>query len=150
MTGIAMVESTYQQFRLFNRYDITELWPNEPLGGGGSHVGLMQIDMKLGYPRSCFWDWRKNAMNGTALFREKLQDARRIVRKIRNANSGLRELTPQELENMALVLYRMGGADPKKQYYRVNKSVSPPVWVENVQGNPKGVAYAKRVRQECH
>jgi hypothetical protein len=105
MTGIAMVESTYQQFRLFNRYDITELWPNEPLGGGGSHVGLMMIDIRE-HAKKCYWDWKENAKAGVNFFVSvKLSNARRNMKKIQRKNPGLRDLTPGELESMALLLY---------------------------------------------
>ncbi len=153
MTGIAMVESTYQQFRHFTRYDIAEYWPNEPFGQGGSHVGLMMIDIK-NHAKKCFWNWKENAEAGVNFFvSEKISKARQNMKKIQRQNPGLRDLTPVELEKMALVLYRglpRKAVEPKDrslqyQYFRVNKSVSPPSWVRNIENNPVGVTYADTV-----
>lgn len=154
MTGIADEESTYQQFHPVFRYGLgfKEWWPKEA-NQHGSYVGLMQINMDLkqeSYPRKCFWDWRANAQHGTDHFRTKLKVAKRLMKSIQSKHPGLRDLTAAELENMGLVLYGPAASgDRSKQYYRVDKSVSPPVWVENTQGNPKGVAYAKRVHRKC-
>jgi hypothetical protein len=157
MTGIAEMESIYQQFANRSLYGISALWPYESLQDGGSHVGLMQMPLSM----SMAWDWLANTSGGVNLFRQKLASAKRVEQRIRRSFSGLRALNPQEEENMALVLYGPYAPTTAKltgQYY-VPQCVGGVAnghqckdgmwdWVVNVEGNPLGVQYADSVRSK--
>ena len=177
LTGIAMKESSYKQFTVIPKYDITARWPIESAQDGGSHIGLMQVETT--YERA--WDWLKNTDDGATLFiREKLPAATRNERRIRNGSSssgvfghpGLRKLTEEELENMAVLNYGQftpGTADVPaatlaeklaKQYYipvckngtvvqQRNDLICQSgtwEWTINSDGNPLGVDYVDKVR----
>lgn len=175
LTGIAMRESSYAQFKDVSKYGQTVRWPNES-DDGGSHIGLMQVVTT--YERA--WDWHANTEYAARLFtREKLPAARRNENAIRRGEQrnnvagrpGLRELTDTEREMMALVLYgpfAPGGPNVPvanraeqlaKQYYVpvcqggvVTQQRNDLVcegglweWIPNVAGNPAGVDYADDV-----
>lgn len=147
MTGIAQVESSYLQFRTRTLYGRSDLWPTESFDGG-SHMGLMQMPITMAHA----WNWETNTADGVDLFQEKLRAAHRIMRRIINANHGLRQLTGVELENMALVLYGPNAsADLGSQYYAPAPTPTGGVdWVVNTAGNAGGVTYANNCRGSMH
>jgi hypothetical protein len=120
MTGIAMKESGYTQFRtppegnpdlwnLTDKYGIPAKWPTESFDGG-SHIGLMMVEVSA----LRAWDWLVNTQDGVNLFvNEKLPTATSNMNRIIDgspkdkvkAHPGLLPLTGVQLENMALVLY---------------------------------------------
>jgi len=143
MTGIAMQESSYMQFRSFTLYDRSDKWPNES-DDGGSHIGLMMVVPNL---RKA-WDWFNNTKEGATLFvDQKLAFSRTYVnRKISEQNKvgiTLRNLTPVEHENNALVFYGPF-ASATEHYYELNSEGTD--WIINTVGNPGGVGYANSVR----
>jgi hypothetical protein len=141
MTGIAYKESTYRQFGVATLYGTQARWPLEGLSDGGSHIGLMMVEVT--FQRA--WDWLVNTADGVAVFQDKLATAGRLETNIRNANPGLRALTATELEDMALVLYGpYAMAGHTNQYYLA--SGSPVDWIVNTANNPNGVTYANYVR----
>jgi hypothetical protein len=142
LTGIASVESSYQQFSPATLYGYSANWPKESYDGG-SHVGLMQMPTSTQHA----WDWLVNASDAAALFSDKLAAATRIERRIRKLYHGLHHLTDVEIENMALVLYGpYASADLTQQYYAVEQVGRKWAWVVNTAGNPDGIAYADNCR----
>lgn len=145
LTGIAMVESTYSQFRTRTLFGQSALWPYESYDGG-SHVGLMQMPIS----QSDAWGWKQNISDGANLFSQKIAMAKSKQATIRLLHL-LNEppmLTPVQLENMALVLYGPNAsAALNEQYYVVVVTNGVASWVVNTAGNPDGVAYADLVRQ---
>ena len=152
MTGIAMKESSYQQFISKTKYSKTALWPYESLADGGSHVGLMQVgtappNTTVVQGELNAWDWVQNTVFAVNLFQQKLSSARNLESSIRKQYKGLRALTGTELENMALTLY---GDHPSgqlnMQYYWVSQLADGSyAWIVNTANNPLGVAYAQDV-----
>lgn len=140
MTGLAMAESSYQQFRDFTLFERDDKWPNESKKDGGSHIGLMMV---VTTPLRA-WDWLINTGFGVDFFvNEKLATSRRIVNKFREDRPSLRDLTPVEHENNALIFYGpFGGGGP---YYVPNADGTD--WVINTAGNKAGVDYANSVRE---
>ncbi len=142
MTGIAEVESTYQQFEVRTLYKYNGYWPTESHQDGGSHIGLMMVDTSLALKNA--WSWRENTAEGVSEFvNDKLAAAGRVINKIIKSHPGLRKLSGAELENVALVFYGPYGA--KGPYYAPAPTGSGWVWVKNP-ANPNGVAYADSVR----
>jgi hypothetical protein len=161
LTGIAQQESSYQQFGREAKTPVTIVvnqdcpgisdarWPKES-DDGGSHIGLMQVPTTNGDA----WDWMQNTQTGRNIFvNDKLAAARKNAARIQREHPGLRDLSPVELENMAVLLY--GPFAPKgslrvklsKQYYIVeNNSSGKPIWVKNTVNNPEGVRYADMCR----
>jgi len=141
LTGIAYKESTYYQFfPTATLYGKQGRWPYESYDGG-SHIGLMMVPIT--FDRA--WDWYVNTTDGAAVFQDKLATASRLETSIRNANPGLRALTPTELENMALVLYGpFAAAGNTNQYYIA--AGSPVDWIINTANNQNGVDYADFIR----
>lgn len=171
MTGIAMIESSYMQFYKHN-FNYPDLWMprvSDDSGDGiwgnendGSHVGLMQMDIRRGYVSDGerwqrAWDWLINTQEGVNFFKnEKIRLAKAMERKIikdflnKNPDLGaedIEQLNAVGVENMALVLYGPHAAYGKidKQYYILVRENEKGVWKENTNGNPEGIAYAKKV-----
>ncbi|MGC1730590.1 MAG: choice-of-anchor tandem repeat GloVer-containing protein [Steroidobacteraceae bacterium] len=146
LTGIAEVESSYEQFDgTETKYGYTGYWPNESKADGGSHIGLMMV------PTTALeaWDWLDNTSNGASLFQQKLAAAGRNATRIIAQNPGLPNLTPVQLENMALLLY--GPFAPtthqlKNQYYIPATVGGVLTWIVNTANNPSGVTYANSCR----
>lgn len=139
MTGIAMKESSYSQFRtplesnpdLFNLYatfQIAAKWPYESYDGG-SHIGLMMVPTT----GPLAWDWLQDtndAVNSAdhGFVAMKLPRAQTIMNWMINgsrqnnvpAHPGLPSFSSPsvELENMALILYGpFASSDWTMQYY---------------------------------
>jgi hypothetical protein len=148
LTGIAMRESTYQQFDgTETLYGVTGYWPNESKSDKGSHIGLMMVPTTAAEA----WDWTKNTSKGAHIFHEKLSAAKRNANRIISANPGLPALTPVQLENMALLLYSPYAPNTNKlnnQYYIPDTTGKTPVWVVNTANNPNGVAYVDSCRAD--
>lgn len=144
MTGIAALESDYQQFQRLTLFDVLALWPTEG-SDGGAQIGLMQVPNN----QARAWDWLANTQDGVDLFVGKLEVARRIEDGLLRRHEGLRELTDVERENMALVLYGPYASNaPSRQYYvPVRNADRQWDWEVNIDGNPDGVAYADSIRQ---
>jgi len=143
MTGIAMQESSYMQFRNFTLFNRADKWPNESYDGG-SHIGLMMVVPNL----TRAWNWFNNTNEGVNLFvNQKLAFSRTYVnRKILEQSKigiTLRDLTPVEHENNALVFYGPF-ASATEHYYELNSQGTD--WIINTTGNPSGVQYANSVR----
>jgi hypothetical protein len=172
MTGICMVESTYQQFRKRQLYGIYELWPNEskdslihkdknPPPKDGSHVGLMSVQttksacQKKGVDKcnAWAWNWLENTEEGVRFFVfEKLRNiALSNEQKIIKKHPGLRALTTLERENMALALYGpgAGGEDLEMQYYIAKRITRNGIqiwdWEEN-KNNLEAKQYVQMIR----
>jgi hypothetical protein len=147
LTGIAQVESSYRQFTQMNLYGASARWPYESYDGG-SHIGLMQVETKLGM--DYVWDWTVNTREGHRVFvADKLPPAGRNAAKIMAAHPGLPPPTGKQLEDIALVYYGEHGSDElDQQYYTVGADpvTGLPTWVVNTAGNPLGVAYANKIR----
>lgn len=142
LTGIAMKESNYRQFSNRTLFGYTGNWPTESYDGG-SHMGLMQVPITM----ADSWDWQTNTSTGAGIFKDKIQTASRIERRIRNNYHGLRHLTDVEIENMALVLYGpFASANLNMQYYIPQVNGNTAIWIINTANNPQGVAYADDVR----
>jgi hypothetical protein len=146
-TGISQVESTYRQFAVITLYNRADRWPTESFDGG-SHIGLMQMPVAM----EVAWNWESNTRDGVSLFEEKVRTAHRLMRRIIQANRGLRQLTGVELENMGLVLYGPhASGDLSRQYYAPAPTPGGGVdWVVNTAGNAAGVAYADNCRGSMH
>lgn len=143
MTGIAEVESTYLQFVHRVLYGISADWPVESYDGG-SHIGLMQMPTRS---MGVAFDWLSNTKAGVNLFGNKIVSAQNLMNRIVAQHSGLRVLSPTELENMALVLYGpYASASLSKQYYVPVQQNGVWVWIVNTSGNANGVMYADDVR----
>jgi len=136
LTGIAMLESNYQQFVTRELYGTSGYWPNESYDRG-SHVGLMQMPNGMGDA----FDWTQNTADGASLFQQKISVAQSVVSGYRANCSGLPGLTAQQLENDALVYYGPYGASGP--YYVPNSGCSG--WNVNP-NNSNGVTYANSVR----
>lgn len=171
MAGLAMKESSYMQFTEVylagpNRgqpvilYGRNDKWPNESYDGG-SHIGLMMIDMAREPIKERAWNWLNNTDYGVKFFSgEKRSMALNWEKKIKTEartlyNCQLRNLTEVERENMTLVLYGEGAMNALTgQYYyyqaTTNKGKTTCDWIENTQGNETGVKYAKAVRTFCN
>jgi hypothetical protein len=167
MTGIAEVESTYQQFysRLLFNWG-TALWPNESRADGGSHMGLMMdciVSRKdCGNAASTWqaieWNWQTNLTNGTALFTGyDLGAASRNEARMRRSVDGLGPLTPSQLEDMAVGNYgQFSSGEITRQVYIpscMGGTVDGKkcdggkwVWIYNTANNPDEVAYVMKVR----
>jgi hypothetical protein len=144
LTGIAQTESTYRQFATSTLFGISAMWPVESFDGG-SHIGLMQ--MPTAENPEFAWSWPVNAESAARLFGDKLATAGRLERRIIQANNGLRALSAEERENMALCLYGPGAmAGLDNQYYRAATTPTGPVWVVNTDNNATCVNYANTVR----
>jgi len=77
MTGIAMQESSYMQFRNFTLFNRADKWPNESYDGG-SHIGLMMVVPNL----TRAWNWFNNTNEGVNLFvNQKLAFSRTYVNR---------------------------------------------------------------------
>lgn len=153
MIGVADVESSYEQFSEINLYGRQDLWPKESYDGG-SHIGLMQVEITM----ENAWDWLKNIKYGINLFeKQKVPLARIWERRIKEDarekyKCHLRNLTNEELENIALVCYSPYASDKLfKQYYYYNVTQDEEgnkicEWIVNNDGNPSGVEYVNKVR----
>jgi hypothetical protein len=143
MTGIAVRESSYQQFTMSSLFTVSALWPTESYDGG-SHIGLMQMPTT----QADAWDWTANTADATNFFvSAKLPLATKLMNAIIATHPGLRPLTAAELEHMAVCLYGEG-ARPKlsQQYYApIQTAEGGWEWAVNNSGNPKGVAYTNYV-----
>jgi len=139
MTGIAMRESSYQQFATSTLFGVSARWPHESFDGG-SHIGLMQMPVN----QANAWDWLANTSNGVNLFNGKLAAAGRVTNRIIRAHPGLRQLNGVELEHMGLVLYGPhASANLSEQYFAPVRTATGGLdWAVNTAGNPDGVAYA--------
>ena len=120
------------------------------------HIGLMQVPLT----QDTAWNWVKNAGAGQQTFDNKFAYVRNAVKKIRGNRPGLRDLTPYEYENMALLQY---GESPGRKYgnfYYVAACDGVPTNYQSKQTptcngqwdwqttsqNTKGVKYVDRVR----
>ncbi len=120
------------------------------------HIGLMQVPLN----QDTAWNWVKNADAGQKTFDNKFAYVRNAVKKIRGSRIGLRDLTPYEYENMALLQY---GESPGSKYgnlYYVAACDGVPTNYQSIQTptcngqwdwqitsqNTKGVKYVHRVR----
>jgi hypothetical protein len=95
------------------------------------------------------WGWTNNAAAGASVFQSKLTSANNNANKIIATHSGLPNLTPTQLENMALLLY--GPFAPTmnqlaNQYYIPAEVGGAWTWIVNTANNPNGVAYANSCR----
>lgn len=148
MTGIASYESSYMQFSNETLYGVTDKWPYESIKDGGSHIGLMmvQTDANLDYA----WNWLTNTQGGVNLFvNSKLVYSHTYVNRIISQQAALgitlRDLTPTEHENNALVNYGPY-ASTTQLYYTLNSQGTD--WIKNTAGNPLGVTYADDVQDD--
>ena len=135
LTGIAMSESSYQQFVTRSLYVTYGPWPYESGGNGGQYVGLMMVPNGMGVA----FDWVQNAQAGVTIFQQWLSYVQGIVSNQRASCPGVPALTGQQLEDDALSYY-VGTGLP---YYIPNSGCT--AWITNP-GNAGGVAYAKNVR----
>ena len=159
MTGICMKESSYLQF--FNcNVNYPGLWMprvsddnmNGILGDNndGSHVGLMQLPTSW----KAAWDWKVNTQAGVNFFKsKKIPTAKRVMRRMINdfkkqnpdiKEKSIEKLNAVQIENMALVYY--GPYGKYGPYYILVREDKRGVWKENIEGNPKGIAYVKEIR----
>jgi hypothetical protein len=144
MTGISCWESEgYWQFSHRNiLYDDVgnNLWPFES-NDGGSHIGLMQVPTTM----NTAWDWKTNTYDGVVnwFINQKLPFSHSYVDRVRVAHPGLRDLTPVEHENNALILYGEH-ASATQHYYEPNSDFTD--WIINTAGNPDGVIIADKER----
>ena len=83
-------------------------WPTEgalvvPEDGSDPtlHIGLMQVPLN----QVTAWSWTTNADAGLQTLDEKFTYVVKAVKAIRSKRPGLRDLTPYEYENMALLQY---------------------------------------------
>lgn len=149
MTGIAWRESTYHQFVTRSLFGVSALWPTEsppdPASHtrSGGHIGLMQMPVN----QADAWDWKANTADGTNFFlTSKLPTAVRLMKAVIASHPGLRQLTPVELEQMAVCLYGDGAKGPYSQQYYVAVPTASGGWDWAVtKANPEGVAYTKFV-----
>ncbi len=155
MTGIAMKESSYSQFRtpletnpdlfsLYANFQIAAKWPFESPGNGGRYIGLMQVPTT----DPIAWDWFQNtndAVNSTdhGFVAMKLPLANTWMNWIISENNkknipahpGLPSfLSPSvQMENLALVLYGPKASSLWTQQYYI--PVCPSPGVITVKGN---------------
>jgi hypothetical protein len=161
MTRISRHESSLQQFVPMELFGVSALWPNEshivgPNGHAipdGSHIGLMQVPNTM---QDAF-DWTINTQDGVNLFFQKLALASSNEIRIQATHPGLPDLTPFQMENMALELYgdHPGGRNPTLQYYAPicvggsGTGCTGGAWEWNPVpncANPGGVAYVAIIR----
>ena len=131
MTGIATVESTYAQFANRTLYNISARWPVEsPTANSGVYIGLMQVTTQM----STAFDWINNAWTGTAWFAgPKMNYAKQFNQVVKSGNPGLADLTPAQLEMVALEFYgpQAGNCVPMSNwwcYYAPNSNGT--AWVK--------------------
>ena len=158
MTGVAMHESTYTQFRfplegnsdlfgLYGSLGIPAKWPYESQQDGGSHVGLMQV----GTTNADAWNWLTNTADAVNLFSGTVSPNKmsialtyenNIINGVKNpkiaGHIGLRSLTSLERENMALVLYRGAGLSTDLAT-RLTQQYYAPVCSGTVQSTSQGL-----------
>ena len=138
LTGIAMRESSYQQFALRTLYGTQAYWPLESYDGG-SHVGLMQVPNGM----NVAFDWIQNTQGGADIFQQKLTKAQGNGSSCQAGCPGLPGLTGVKLENDALVFYGpYAGSGP---YYVPCNDCSG--WIQNP-NNSDGISYANDVRSK--
>jgi hypothetical protein len=104
-------------------YVIAAKWPNESRVDGGSHIGLMMFPTTT----ADAWNWLTNTTDGVNLFSgapspNKISIATSYIADIVSGTKGQNAIpahlglaalsSPQQVENMALVLYRGTGLGP--------------------------------------
>jgi hypothetical protein len=149
LAQVAMEESSYAQFSQETLYGVDTFWPHESPEAkfaAGAYIGLMMVPLSMGNA----WNWLTNTSAGAAVFQGDLVLAAENAAEIQDSNTGLADLNPEQLENMALVLYNQGtGVSLTGQYYipQCTGTVSGETcssgwqWVPNTAGNSAGVNY---------
>jgi hypothetical protein len=152
LTGVAAVETAgdYDQFRVFSKYGVTDLWPNESKSDNGSHIGLMQVAIRETGETSikarigAVWNWLTNIQTAIEKhWNPTLAWSHQKVEALRAEYQELPDLTDVQHENNVLSMYRIGWAYPKCFYYVPNVTFTN--WTTNVT-NSTGVNYANEVR----
>ena len=100
------------------------------------------------------WDWKVNTQAGVNFFKsKKIPTAKRVMRRMINdfkkqnpdiKEKSIEKLNAVQIENMALVYY--GPYGKYGPYYILVREDKRGVWKENIEGNPKGIAYVKEIR----
>jgi hypothetical protein len=137
LTGLAMVESTYRQFKTTTLYGREDLWPLESFDGG-SHIGLMQVVTTMARA----FDWYINTEDGANIFIGGLQVSANHEMQDRNAHPTLPPLTPTQHEDNSLGYYRLGTARSNRYWIPSANFTS---WVVNT-ANTTVVNYVMMVR----
>jgi hypothetical protein len=141
LTGIAMTESSYQQFASQSRMGFTGDWP---LGNtanqyttADSYVGPMQVpnNMLDGF------DWISDTSDGGSIFQSKLNSASSYSSSEQKTYPSLPALTGVQLENVALVYYDgISGVE----FYTPNASGNG--WVQTT--NSVALTYVSNIRND--
>ena len=137
LTGIAWVESSYQQFVSRSLYQVPGgLWPYET--ATGAYVGLMQVPNS----RLNAFDWMTNTSQGLSIFNSKYSTVQTYVSNLQSQHSGLPNLSGSQYEDNQLILYG-GWWTSNSSYYWVPNSTYA-AWVQNT--SSPGYSYVNNVR----
>jgi hypothetical protein len=135
MTGIAGVETGWLQFgnkggtvAPFTLFGKTGQWPSESYDGG-SHIGVMQVDVRRFNTLTDGYDWEHNTLDGVNFFvSEKLVKARQQEDCLRRVYTTLPALTQQQSEQDALVWY---GPPSTVAQTRLDHTCKLAYWIPN-------------------
>jgi len=112
LTGIAMEESSYQQFTNTKVDGVTVLWPT----AAGCHIGLMGYGPPSVFDEIIAWSWIENTKAGATIFKGDLPISDANEKIFRKHNPQLPKLTLTQREDNALCYYKNGTA-PAKSYW---------------------------------
>ena len=120
-------------------------WGQASKSDGGSHIGLMMVPTTAAEA----WGWIHNVTAGASLFQTKLTTAATNANSIIATHPGLPNLTPAELENMALLLSGpYATQDLQDQYYIPVMVDGAWAWTVNTANNQNGVSYSNSCRAD--
>ncbi len=132
LTGIAMVESTYEQFVEAYMMGGTGLWPDGSNSGTlDAYVGLMQVPNGMTSSGGPAFDWYTNTSTGASIFKSKLSSASSYSSSEQTTYPNLPALAGTQLENEALVYY--GGFASGTHFYTPNSAGT--AWVATTNTN---------------